>query len=468
MRARWGAEGDSVGVLRLWGICVAIAALVGAASVAAAKPIDVSGNSVLVGWDPASGPVAFYVVWVARDGGEYRGEVITQEPRARIAGETGERARMIVAGVGVTSGKAVLGPSSPPSAELRFAGPPEDDGSGSGGSDGGTGSGDDGGGDSGGDGDTDGGNGSGSDGDTGGGSGSGGSGGSGNDGGGDTGDSGGSNGGGGSGDDGLGLPDYASEKLVEMERTAQVLGTGDFLGNGRDDVLFRFAGDEGVFVLDVSGGAHLVTWKAATAFPGTWRGDRHIILVHTPAGNLEAWAFESDGPGSRWGVAQSGLQVSMAADLSGDGVEDVLRRFADGSLRLSDASQLPMDLRSDDRVLVADANGDGRDDVVVADLPRGDLDIWLEGRRLRRAPSLESNLEDLEVAWLEGAEGGPWLVGVDSGGRIRARPLEERTTRTLGTVAPGTRVHPLDVDGDGTDELLLAGERELSVWRPEP
>ena len=405
-------------------IGVAAAGILGLASAADAL-VRVSGTSVKLKWAAAAGPVRGYLVFVSRNGRAMRGEQAVTSLRTTVRGRPGETIRVRIAAWGTLDADA-MGPLSPASEAIRFSKPssstpppPPDDDAGDGGGDG----------DGHGDGD----------------------------------------GAPGTPDDGLGLPDYARSELVRMERSWEVLDTGDFLGDGDDDVLFRFPGENGIFVLQLSRGrvvqTQLVTWKGVTAGRGPWRDDRDTLLVQTPDGNLAGWSFGHDGWGRRWGVRQSGLRASMAADLDGDRVEEVLRRFRDGSLRLPDGSSLSLpDLRSAQRVLVAEVNGDRHDDVVVADLARGRLDLWLEGRRRRTAPTLEANLDDVALARLQGSE--PWLVGVDAGGRLRARPLRDATARTLGFVGRGARVHPADVDGDGRDELLVFHRDALDLWQP--
>jgi hypothetical protein len=399
------------------------------ASGALAKPIEVRAGSITMAWARSSGPVTAYLVWVSRNGGSFRAETVTFEPRVELEGAAGERVRVTVAALGRARGRPLQGPTSPASAEVRFvAKAPGGGGSGSGGS----GSG-------------------GSDGDGGGRPGSG-------------------SGGAGGGDAGLELPVYVPKRLLKTEIVWEVLDTGDFFGDGDDDLLLRVGG-RGVFALELvegkSWGLRLVTWPAAGAARGPHDGDRDTILVHGPDGALQGWAMDARVPERRWALPPSLGPQYAAGDFDGNGVEEVFPLHLLGLYEPGGGAHLPT-LPDSLRLGVVDAEGDGRDDLVVADLSDGRVDVWDGGRTLRSAPSLEVRLEDVTVARLQGPEGDPWLVGVDRGGRIRARRVEDARTRTIGLARRGDAIHALDVDGDGRDELLLAREGELILLRGQP
>jgi hypothetical protein len=75
-------------------------------------------------WAPASGAVAAYVVFVSRNGGTYRSEQYTREPRARVPGSPGETIQVRVRAYGVAGGATLTSAASEPSEPIRFL-PPE-------------------------------------------------------------------------------------------------------------------------------------------------------------------------------------------------------------------------------------------------------------------------------------------------------------------------------------------------------
>ncbi len=76
-----------------------------------------AATSVTLGWDAADGPVAGYSVYVQRDGGSYDYEGDVPDPVVRLTGPPGQRARVVVAAFD-SSGN--LGPSSTPSPAFLF------------------------------------------------------------------------------------------------------------------------------------------------------------------------------------------------------------------------------------------------------------------------------------------------------------------------------------------------------------
>jgi hypothetical protein len=113
-------------VRRLGGRGLSVAACAAAVSLAlaasAAEPA--AREQAEVEWAPAKGDVAAYGVFVSRDGGPFRSEQYTREPRARIAGRPGETLRVRVRAYGLARGRSVASAPSEVSEPIRFAAAP--------------------------------------------------------------------------------------------------------------------------------------------------------------------------------------------------------------------------------------------------------------------------------------------------------------------------------------------------------
>ena len=90
----------------------------------AAPALDLVGRDAAeLAWAPAAGDVAAYVVFVSRNGGSYRSEQYTREPRARIPGSPGETVQVRVRAYGVAGGLTLRSAASEPSEAIRFLPP---------------------------------------------------------------------------------------------------------------------------------------------------------------------------------------------------------------------------------------------------------------------------------------------------------------------------------------------------------
>jgi hypothetical protein len=175
---------------------------------------------------------------------------------------------------------------------------------------------------------------------------------------------------------------------VNLGTAWHVAGTGDFNGDGRADVLFQnsdgtvtdwlgradgsFTGNAGTFSVNIGTAWHVVG-------TGDFNGDgRDDVLFQNSDGTITDWLGRADGtfagnggtfstnPGTQWHVVATG-------DFNGDNMTDVLLRSDSGVvnewLGQSDGSfavntQVNNNVTSDWHVVgVGDYNGDGIDDV---------------------------------------------------------------------------------------------------------
>lgn len=182
----------------------------------------------------------------------------------------------------------------------------------------------------------------------------------------------------------------------------QVAGTGDFNGDGRDDVLWRNADGllsnwlgkaNGGFVANDTNAATAVTTAWQVAATGDFNGDgRSDILWRNDDGQLSNWLGLADG-GFSSNDANAATSVSTAwqvtgtGDFNGDGRDDILWRNVDGQLSnwLGTASGgfMPNNANAATTVPLAwtvvatgDYNGDGRDDILWRH-EDGTLSNWL-------------------------------------------------------------------------------------------
>jgi len=106
---------------RAAGAIVATCAALFALAPAPACARDVVGrNEVRLQWDAPAGEVGAYVVFVSRDGGPYRSEQYTLEPRAQVGGRLGETVQVRVRAYAVASGRTLRSPASEASETIRF------------------------------------------------------------------------------------------------------------------------------------------------------------------------------------------------------------------------------------------------------------------------------------------------------------------------------------------------------------
>jgi hypothetical protein len=153
----------------------------------------------------------------------------------------------------------------------------------------------------------------------------------------------------------------------------RIIGTGDFNGDGRDDILARMAGDSGV----------LFEWT------GNASGGFNYYNLHS----THAVVMPPD------------VSLSGTGDFNGDGHEDILWRRNDGLLFnwlgandgfTDNSANLSIMVSTEWRVIsIGDFNGDGRDDILWRQDGTGRLLDWLatpNGGFVTNAGNFESSV----------------------------------------------------------------------------
>jgi Ca2+-binding RTX toxin-like protein len=183
----------------------------------------------------------------------------------------------------------------------------------------------------------------------------------------------------------------------------QIEGIGDFNGDGRDDVLWRndngaitdwLAQANGSFV---NNGANVNlyvggVWQASGTgdFNGDGRDD--VLWRNTSDGNVREWLGQANGGFSANSAAASSASLAWhiegVGDFNGDGRDDVLWRNDNGAVTewLAQANGSFVNNGANVNLYVGpvweaagtgDFNGDGRDDVLWRNTSNGDVREWL-------------------------------------------------------------------------------------------
>jgi Ca2+-binding RTX toxin-like protein len=190
--------------------------------------------------------------------------------------------------------------------------------------------------------------------------------------------------------------------LSTVATSWRVVGTGDFNGDGRFDILWRnedgrltnwlgradggFANNDGTAMSTVA-----TSWRVAGT--GDFNGDgRFDILWRNEDGRLTNWLGRADGgftnnDGTAMSTVPTSWQVVGTGDFNGDGRDDLLWRNADGRLSSwlgradggftnNDAVALSTVATSWHVADTGDYNGDGRSDILWRN-DNGGLTTWL-------------------------------------------------------------------------------------------
>jgi hypothetical protein len=247
----------------------------------------------------------------------------------------------------------------------------------------------------------------------------------------------------------------APNSLYSVTTDWQVAGTGDFDGDGRDDILWRntdgritnwLGAGAGGFFDNVAQGFNAVTLDWQIAGVGDFDGDgRDDILWRNADGRLTDWLGTANGgyrPNSANLMQNVSTQWSVAAtgDFNGDGRDDILWRNADGRITdwlgtatggFSDnAANGYRSVSLDWHVAgVGDFNGDGRDDILWRN-DDGRVTDWLGTAAGGYSPNAANFLSSLTLDWQIAAIGDYNGDGRDD---ILLRNNDGRTIDWLGT-----------------------------------
>ncbi|HEV2044407.1 MAG TPA: VCBS repeat-containing protein, partial [Sphingomicrobium sp.] len=207
----------------------------------------------------------------------------------------------------------------------------------------------------------------------------------------------------GAGVGGSGPPRY---QIAQIPLDWHVAGTGDFDGDGRDDILWRndngsisnwlassaTAAVGGFIVNDANAFSQVPTsWHIAGV--GDFNGDgRDDILWRSDAGQLSNWLGQANGAfanndANAFTAVPTDWHVIGTGDFNGDGRDDILWRSdagqlsnwlgaATGGFVINDANAFTTVPINWQVVGVGDYNGDGRDDILWRS-DTGQLSNWL-------------------------------------------------------------------------------------------
>ena len=289
----------------------------------------------------------------------------------------------------------------------------------------------------------------------------------------------------------------AASGAVRMTRNTNwgFVGSADFTGDGRDDVLLRHR-RSGVWYLYALNGATVISggkvkgptrntlWQPVGVADLDGDGRSGVLLRNSRNG---AWHYYGIADRRTVGAGRVSLTRNADAvfqavgDFNGDGTDDVLlRRTSDGHWHYApmNGRTVAADgegeaaLPSDDHYRLAgvgDLNGDGTDDVLLRDVTGGWHYFPMDGRDSdpdgQGAPGLAS-----DWAWSLAGGASPWGDRV----RFRSAPLQVAVAEALeafddadddGTVDPGEAIWPIMPEAMAAlDSLIIApsGLRDLT------
>ena len=203
-----------------------------------------------------------------------------------------------------------------------------------------------------------------------------------------------------------------------------VVGTGDFNGDGRDDILWRhndgtlsnwLGQANGGFVANDANAAAPVPTAWHVAGVGDFNGDgRDDILWRNDDGQLSNWLGTASGGfapnnATSAAVVPTAWQVIGTGDFNGDGRDDILWRHTDGTLSNwlgtaaggftpNDANAAVAVPLAWSVVAVGDYNGDGRDDILWRHTD-GTLSNWLGTAAGGFAPNDANAATPVPTSW---------------------------------------------------------------------
>jgi FG-GAP-like repeat/RTX calcium-binding nonapeptide repeat (4 copies)/FG-GAP repeat len=190
--------------------------------------------------------------------------------------------------------------------------------------------------------------------------------------------------------------------MVTVSNSWHVDGVGDFNGDGRGDVLWRNDNGQlsnwlgqanGGFVANDANAMISVSTSWHVVGTGDFNGDgRDDILWRSDAGQVSDWLGTVNGgwqinDANAFTAAPTSWKVAGVGDFNGDGIDDILWRNdngqvsnwlgqANGSFVVNDANALTSVGTNWKVASVGDFNGDGRDDILWRS-DAGQLSDWL-------------------------------------------------------------------------------------------
>jgi hypothetical protein len=279
-----------------------------------------------------------------------------------------------------------------------------------------------------------------------------------------------------------------------------IVGTGDFNGDGTDDILWTnpATGEMGLWIIQ---NAAYSSWSGLpTVEPGTWAmsgigdfnadGTDDILWVDTTNGWMGVWIMQN-GAFSQWvGLPRAETTVWAVAgvgDFNGDGGSmDVLwRSSANGWVGAwiiqSGAFNRWVGLPYADATVwamagVGDYNGNGTDDLLWENLDTGDMGIWILQNGafnswvgLPRADISTWSVAGIgdfnddgadDVLWIDHTDGwvGAWMMQNGAFDHWAGLPQADLTVWNYAGIG--------DLNGDGTDDVLWLNysNRWVGAW----
>ena len=221
-----------------------------------------------------------------------------------------------------------------------------------------------------------------------------------------------------------GFADNVTNALNSVAVDWHIAGTGDFNGDGRDDILWRnddgrmtdWLGTANGGFTDNAANAYnsvAVDWQVAGT--GDFNGDgRDDILWRNQDGRLTDWlgtesgGFSSNAVNALTHVATN-WHIAGVGDFNGDGRDDVLWRsddgritdwlgttsggFTDNVVNALNAVALDWNIAG-----IGDFNGDGRDDILWRN-DDGRITDWLGNANGGFAPNASNSLNNVSLDW---------------------------------------------------------------------